>query len=170
MSKNTKVVIHLGRKTVRIDSKEVDLTPLEINTLTYLAINKSAWHKNMEVMKRIWENEHRTPRVVDQIINKIRKKVTHDIIISAPTKGYKFNEDYAISIVGRAQVPGSDGEALDEKGQYRLIQNRATKVQVLDMFAFNGVKYVIFTNGGRYQFDTSTDFFINYEREHEVVA
>ena len=89
----------LARHEVTVKSKEVNLTPKEFGLLKFLLTKKGypltreelyfdVWKKNPHGKNVRWFIER---RVVDQHINRLRRKVGYDLVETVVKYGYKVS-------------------------------------------------------------------------------
>jgi len=90
--------IDLDRHTVKVNGKEVSLTPIEFNILKLLASNPGYVYSRQDLLSVIWDTAYEGyKRNIDPHVNRLRTKVEENpknpkYILTVWGVGYKFNE------------------------------------------------------------------------------
>ncbi len=70
------LVIDLNRRIAALDTKTIDLTPLEFNLIYFLASNAGKVFSRTELLAKVWHEEYGgRDHTVDSHINRIRRKL-----------------------------------------------------------------------------------------------
>lgn len=90
--------IDLDRHTVKVNDKEISLTPIEFNILKLLASNPGYVYSRQDLLSVIWDTAYEGyKRNIDPHVNRLRTKVEENpknpkYILTVWGVGYKFNE------------------------------------------------------------------------------
>lgn len=90
--------IDLERHTVKVNGKEISLTPIEFNILKLLASNPGYVYSRQDLLSVIWDTAYEGyKRNIDPHVNRLRTKVEENpknpkYILTVWGVGYKFNE------------------------------------------------------------------------------
>ena len=90
--------IDLERYVVKVDGKEVSLTPLEFNILKLLAGSPGLVYSRQDILNRIWDTAYDGyKRNIDPHVNRLRAKLEENpkkpkYVLTVWGIGYKFNE------------------------------------------------------------------------------
>jgi len=90
--------IDLDRHSVKVNDKEVSLTPIEFNILKLLASNPGYVYSRQDLLSVIWDTAYEGyKRNIDPHVNRLRTKVEENpknprYILTVWGVGYKFNE------------------------------------------------------------------------------
>ncbi len=92
--------IDYKKRLVKLEGKEIDLTPKEYELLCFLISRKGEVVSREEIKKHLWKDSklYSWSRVIDVHIQHLREKLKDDpespsYIVTIPTVGYKFKED-----------------------------------------------------------------------------
>jgi DNA-binding response OmpR family regulator len=90
--------IDLDRHSVKVNDKEVSLTPIEFNILKLLASNPGYVYSRQDLLSVIWDTAYEGyKRNIDPHVNRLRTKVEENpknprYILTVWGVGYKFNQ------------------------------------------------------------------------------
>jgi DNA-binding response OmpR family regulator len=90
--------IDLERYIVKVDGKEISLTPLEFNILKLLAATPGLVYSRQDILNRIWDTAYDGyKRNIDPHVNRLRAKLEENpkkpkYVLTVWGIGYKFNE------------------------------------------------------------------------------
>ena len=90
--------IDLDRHRVRVDGKEISLTPIEFNILQLLASRPGYVYARNDLLNEIWDTSYEGyKRNIDPHVNRLRTKVEENprkpkYILTVWGVGYKFND------------------------------------------------------------------------------
>ncbi len=85
------IKIDTGRHEVRVNGKEISLTPKEFELIRYLIINKGRVLSRDLLLEKIWGYEYAgDTRTVDVHVRRLRKKINKNYIETVRGVGYKF--------------------------------------------------------------------------------
>lgn len=96
---NEKLQINNSSRTVKINGKEINLTPNEFDILYVLAMNKGKVLSREQLIEKVFGIDFEgSDRTIDVHIKNVRKKIEEDsrtpnYIITVTKLGYKFNEE-----------------------------------------------------------------------------
>jgi DNA-binding response OmpR family regulator len=83
-------------RSLRIDGKEIDVSPREFDLLQYLSRNPNRVLSRDQILNRVWGYDYYgTARTIDNFVQKLRRKVEADpeepqYIVTVRGVGYKF--------------------------------------------------------------------------------
>jgi two-component system response regulator CssR len=84
-------VINLDRRVVQYLNKELKLTTLEFDLLVLFVKNKGKCFSREEILSNVWGNDYfGNDRVVDDLVRRVRKKVSHMNIEAVYGYGYRL--------------------------------------------------------------------------------
>ncbi|MDK2886301.1 MAG: two-component system, OmpR family, response regulator [Thermosipho sp. (in: thermotogales)] len=83
--------IYCDNYVIKIEGKEIELTSKEFEILCLLAKNNNKIFSRNEIIRRVWNDEFISDRVVDVHISNLRDKIGKDWIVTVRGLGYKFN-------------------------------------------------------------------------------
>ena len=85
-------IINLERRQVELNKKEIKLTTLEFDMLLLFLQNKGKCFSREEILSNIWGNDYfGTDRVVDDLIRRLRKKLSKLKIEAVYGYGYRLS-------------------------------------------------------------------------------
>jgi DNA-binding response OmpR family regulator len=90
--------IDFTRHKVKVDGKEVGLTPIEFNILKLLATTPGHVYSRQELLTSIWETAYEgSKRNIDPHVNRLRTKIEDNpkrpkYVLTVWGVGYKFND------------------------------------------------------------------------------
>ena len=91
-----KLVVNFMEHTIRIDDKEISVTPKEFEILRYFIYNKKIAISREQLLNKIWGYDfYGDDRTVDTHIKMLRNNLGRyrDLIITVRGIGYKFDDE-----------------------------------------------------------------------------
>jgi two-component system response regulator CssR len=84
-------VINLDKRTVELNNKNIKLTTLEFDLLLLFIKNKDKCFSREEILNSVWGNDYfGTDRVVDDLVRRVRKKLSNVKIDAIYGYGYRL--------------------------------------------------------------------------------
>lgn len=84
-------VINLDKRTVELNNKNIKLTTLEFDLLLLFIKNKDKCFSREEILNSVWGNDYfGTDRVVDDLVRRVRKKLSKVKIDAIYGYGYRL--------------------------------------------------------------------------------
>lgn len=161
----------MNQKVVKVGGVEINFSHQSMVLFLFLCINRSEWHSRPSLIEKVWPDIHRVPRVVDQAVLAINKKVSSavpmgktKIVISLLGRGYRLNEDFKVNIIGDSATLPSDTNNAGLVGQYQKSNNKNIIVTLVDIASHDQINYVIFKDKKQHHLLPNSDFFATYKK------
>lgn len=164
--------VDMNHKMVKVNGVEINFSNQSMVLFFFLCINRKEWHERKLLIEKVWPDVHRVPRVVDQAVLAINKKVSAavplgktKIIISLLGRGYRLNDDFKVYVAGdKSVLPNNDDPITDLTGQYQKYNNKKIIVEVLGVASHNQVNFVIFKDKKQHHILPNSEFFAAYKK------
>lgn len=130
------------KREVKVNGEIIEMSVLDFDLTIYLARNKdNIFDRKKLLISGVWDNEFRTPRVVDQAIVRLRKLYGKNSIKTIIRKGYKWNLPNVIIKNDHQSIPTGKFLVDPERGLVsQIYYTEGAKMDLQDLHIYNNIE------------------------------